>query len=108
MVVMMTVFSVVKRVVHVRVHRGGSPMVSAWKSLQPYFYRTEHRAAPRLCRRGSAVEVLLAYAAAEFHLRIVRKKDWMSRRSMGEWVNRALCTSNGWLRRCGRKVQMEF
>lgn len=91
----MTVFSVVKRVVHVRVHWGGALMVSAWKSLQPYFYRTEHRAAPRLCRRGSAVEELSPYAVAEFHLCIVRKKDWMSRRSMGECVNRALWTSNG-------------
>src|SRR6266566_3170651 len=59
-----------------------------------YFPRVEHRAAPRLCSRGSTVEALSTYAVAKFHLRIVRKKDWMSWRSMGEWVNRALWTSN--------------
>jgi hypothetical protein len=59
-----------------------------------HFPRTEHRAAPRLCHSGSTVEALSTYAVAEFHLRIVRKKDWMSRRSMGEWVNPAVWTSN--------------
>ena len=69
-----------------------------------HFPRTEHRATPRLCRRCSTVEALSTYAVAEFHLRIVRKNDWMSRRTMEEWANRALRTGNAWLRWCGGKI----
>ena len=57
-----------------------------------HFPRTEHRATPRLCRRGSTVEALSTYTVAEFHLRIIRKKD--SWRSIGGWINRALWTSS--------------
>ncbi len=58
------------------------------------FSRTEHRAAPRLCRRGSTVEALATYAATEFHPRIIRENDRVGRGSREEWINLVPWTSS--------------
>src|SRR5258708_30161600 len=52
------------------------------------FSRTEHRAAPRVCRRGSTVEALATYAVTEFHLRIIRENDLVGRGSSGGCIGR--------------------
>jgi hypothetical protein len=58
------------------------------------FSRAEHRAAPRVCRRGSTVEALATYAVTEFHPRIIRENDRVGRGFSGGCIGRVPWTSS--------------